>query len=425
MHLLTLGVNHQTAPLALREQVAFLPEEIGPAIGQLQNTCQDTAGGALTEIAIVSTCNRTELYCAVQDPQAATAAIMEYIAQTKGVSVAQLDQATYKHNGLDAVRQAFKVACGLDSMVLGEPQILGQMKQAEKIARDAGGLGPWLNHLFQSSFAVAKEVRTHTDIGAHSVSMAAAAVKVAERIFGPLTHSKVLFVGAGEMIELCATHFAAHAPQSITVASRTVSRARALATRFNGHALSLAELPNALPEHDIVVSCTASALPLIGLGMVERALRVRRHRPMFLVDLAVPRDMEPEISALDDVYVYTVDDLGNLVQSSHALRQAAAAQAQEMIENGVSAFETWMNTRSAVPVIQQLRARGDTLRKTELERALKQLARGDDPTLVLERLSQSLTNKFLHGPLTALREAQNQDATERSRTETLLRQLFG
>jgi glutamyl-tRNA reductase len=321
-----------------------------------------------------------------------------------------------------AVRHAFRVASGLDSMVLGEPQILGQMKQAEKLARSAGGLGLMLNHLFQRTFAVAKEVRTTTEIGTQSVSMAAAAVRVAQRIFGNLNGEHILFVGAGEMVELTATHFAAQHPKSITVANRTLERAQALAHRFHANAVKLSELPDTIARYDIVVSCTASSLPIIGLGMIERAIKSRRRKPMFIVDLAVPRDVEPEVSRLDDVYVHTVDDLGRIVQTGSETRQAAVAQAEAIIESRVRDFEEWIKSRRAVPVIQDLRTRADALRRRELERALKQLARGEAPESVVEHLSQALTNKFLHDPMSTLREAG--DDAEHARLQVLLARFY-
>jgi glutamyl-tRNA reductase len=298
------------------------------------------------------------------------------------------------------------------------------MKQAEKLSREAGGMGLMLNHLFQRTFAVAKEVRSTTEIGTQSVSMAAAAVRVAERIFGSLADSHVLFVGAGEMIELCATHFAARHPKSITVANRTEERAHSLASRLQGKAMRLAELPDHLSRFDIVVSCTASTLPIIGLGMVERALKARRHRPMFIVDLAVPRDVEPEVTRLNDVYVYTVDDLGQIVQAGTETRQAAVAQAEAIIESRVRDFEGWLRTRAAVPVIQGLRTRADDLRAQELERARRRLAAGDAPDQVLEHLAAALTNKFLHAPVNALHQAAADDDASRARLIAALSRFY-
>jgi glutamyl-tRNA reductase len=424
VQLLTLGLNHQTAPLALRERVAFVPEEVSRTIARLRDRLAGRDAGRLTEAAIVSTCNRTELYCAVEEPDAATQALTDFIATEKRLAADELRRASYVLPQANAVRHAFRVASGLDSMVLGEPQILGQMKQAERLAREAGGLGLLLNHLFQRTFAVAKEVRTTTDIGTQSVSMAAAAVRTAERIFGALGDSHILFVGAGEMIELVATHFAARHPKSIVVANRTVERAQALASKLHGHPMRLAELPEAIARFDIVVSCTASTLPIIGLGMVERAIRSRRHRPMFIVDLAVPRDVEPEVARLDDVYVYTVDDLGRIVASGAETRQAAVAQAEAIIESRVRDFEAWLKTRAAVPLIQGLRERADALRDKELERAKRLLARGEPPEAVIEHLARALTNKFLHAPVAALHQAGNEDDDDRARLIALLARFY-
>jgi glutamyl-tRNA reductase len=424
VQLLALGLNHQTAPLALRERVAFVPDEVGHAIARLRDRLAARDHGRLSEAAIVSTCNRTELYCAVEEPQAASHALADFIAAEKRLDAAEVRRAAYVLPQSSAVRHAFRVASGLDSMVLGEPQILGQMKQAERLSRAAGGMGLLLNHLFQRTFAVAKEVRSTTAIGAQSVSMAAAAVRVAERIFGQLADSHVLFVGAGEMIELTATHFAARHPKAIAVANRTVERAEGLAAKLHGRAMRLAELPEQLAKFDIVVSCTASTLPIIGLGMVERAIRSRRHRPMFIVDLAVPRDVEPEVARLDDVYVYTVDDLGRIVQAGTEARQAAVAQAEAIIETRVRDFESWLKTRAAVPVIQGLRERADALRAAEVERARRLLARGEPPEAVLDHLATALTNKFLHSPVAAVHHAADADEAERARLLALLARFY-
>jgi glutamyl-tRNA reductase len=302
------------------------------------------------------------------------------------------------------VRHAFRVASGLDSMVVGEPQILGQMKEAARVAESAGTLGMLLNKLFQRSFAVAKEVRTNTGIGANVVSMAAAAVKLAGRIFPKLSEQRVLFIGAGEMIELAATHFAAQQPRGMAVANRTLDRADALARRFGAEAIELRDLPERLPEFDIVVSCTASSLPIIGKGTMERTIRVRRHRPIFMVDLAVPRDIEAEVAALDDVFLYTIDDLAATVREGIDARQSAVAQAEGIIESQVGSFLHWMKTRELVPLIRQLRESAEEARSGEVERAVKMLTRGDDPKAVLEALSHGLTNKLMHAPTEALNQ---------------------
>lgn len=421
MQLLALGLNHTTAPLAVRERVAFVPEEVGQIIGRLRERLARPAGGNITEAAIISTCNRTELYCAAAEPELAQHALQQFVAAEKQLDLDELQRHSYILPQGNAVRHAFRVASGLDSMVLGEPQILGQMKQAERLARHAGGLGLMLNHLFQRTFAVAKEVRSTTEIGTQSVSMAAAAVRLAQRIFGSLAEQHVLLVGAGEMIELTATHFAAQHPKSITVANRTVDRAEALAHRFHAQPMRLGDLPDAIARFDIVVSCTASSLPIIGLGMVERAIKSRRHKPMFIVDLAVPRDVEPEVARLDDVYVHTVDDLGRVVATGNETRQAAVSQAEAIIETRVRDFEEWIKARRAVPVIQELRLRAESLRRHELERALKLLARGEAPDRVIEQLSQALTNKFLHDPMSALREAGDD---EQARVKALLARFY-
>jgi len=307
------------------------------------------------------------------------------------------------------VRHAFRVASGLDSMVLGEPQILGQMKEAARAAESAGTLGTLLHKLFQRSFAVAKEVRSTTRVGANSVSMAAAAVKLAARIFPSLAEQRVLLIGAGEMVELAATHFAAQSPERITVANRTLERAHQLAHRFSARAIELRELATELHEHDIVVSCTASSLPILGTGLVERALRARRHRPMFMVDFAVPRDIEQEVGELDDVFLYTVDDLAGIVSANLDERRSAVEQAEAIIETQVGQFMHWMRSRETVPLIRTLRERADEARRHELERALKLLHKGEDPKQVLESLSQGITNKLMHAPTQALNESRGEE----------------
>ena len=407
--LYALGLNHQTAPLDIRERVAFHVEKLGEALREL------TRGRGAAEAAILSTCNRTELYLSTGEASGAAAWLAEY----HRLRPDELAPFLYTLPREQAVRHAFRVASGLDSMVLGEPQILGQMKDAVRMAESAGTLGTVLHKLFQRSFAVAKEVRTNTQVGANSVSMAAASVKLAARIFPSLKDQKVLFIGAGEMIELCATHFAAQAPARITVANRTLERAAALAHRFNGRAIELRTLGEHLPEYDIVVSCTASSLPILGKGLVERALKARRRRPIFMVDLAVPRDIEQEVGELDDVFLYTVDYLQEIVQGNLDARLSAVEQAEAIIETQVGQFMHWMAAREAVPLIRMLREQAEHARRHELERALKHLHRGEDPQQVLEALSQGLTNKLMHGPTQALNEASGEE--RRSLGETIAR----
>lgn len=420
MQIMTLGINHHTAPLAVREQVAFAPEMIEPALLHLKDHLAQVCDTALPEATILSTCNRTELYCAANDASTTEQAsvlrhtAIDWLARTRGLASHDLLPHVYALPQSQAVRHAFRVACGLDSMVVGETQILGQLKDAVRTADEAGSLGTYLNQLFQKTFQVAKEVRGTTEIGAHSISMAAAAVRLSERIFDSVSNQKVLFIGAGEMVSLCATHFAARHPKLVAVANRTLERGQELADQLSEQGLvtesmRLADLPQRLHEFDIIVSCTASSLPIIGLGMVDSAIKIRRRRPIVMVDLAVPRDIEPEVGRLNDVYLYTVDDLSEIVQSGTDLRKAAVGQAEAIIETRVGHFMHWLESRGTVPLIQDIRQRGNDLKDFELERARKLLAKGEDPQAVIDALAQGLTNKFLHGSLHALQHAQGDE----------------
>lgn len=396
MQLVAFGINHQTAPLNVREQVAFNTDTTVSALRDLVHH------GAAKEATILSTCNRTEVYCSTQEPEQP----IHWLADYHKLQPAEIEPYLYVLPQEQAVKHAFRVASGLDSMVLGEPQILGQMKQAVRSAEEAGTLGFLLHKLFQRTFSVAKDVRSQTEIGANLVSMAAASVKLAERIFPSIGDQNVLFIGAGEMIELNAVHFAAKSPKQITVANRTVERAEVLSRRVGGQAITLNELPEQLAHHDIIVTCTASPLPILGKGMVERALKVRRHRPLFIVDLAVPRDVEEEVAELNDVFLYTVDDLGELVRDGLDARQSAVKEAEVIIDAGVSNFLHWMQSREVVPTIRALRDHVDRQRRHELEKAMRLLAKGESPEKALEALSNSLTNKFLHAPTHALNQMQ-------------------
>lgn len=413
-----LGINHTTAPLDLRGRFAFAVDQIGPTLRSLRDNVGNLQGRQ-PEAAILSTCNRTEIYCAGSRHEIEPT--IEWLAQSGGVAPGLLRSHSYTLQDANAARHAFRVASGLDSMVLGEAQILGQMKDAVRAAEEAGALGTTLNQLFQRSFAVAKEVRSSTEIGAHSISMAAAAVRLAGQLFEDLGQVRVLFVGAGEMIELAATHFAARNPKAIVIANRTLERGEKLATRFGGEVMRLADLPARLHEFDVVVSSTASTLPIIGLGAVESALKSRKHRPMFMVDLAVPRDIEPEVKGLEDVYLYTVDDLAHVVQTGHANRQAAVAQAEAIIDAGVQSFLHWMDQRHVVPLIRQLNSQADEWRAAEIARARKLLARGEDVDAVLEALSRGLTQKMLHG---AMAELHAGDAEARQRASQAIEHFF-
>ncbi|MDN3578568.1 glutamyl-tRNA reductase [Chitinimonas viridis] len=411
MSLFALGLNHETAPIAVREKLAFAPEELAAAVAEL------TAQKGVHEAAIVSTCNRTELYAAARDE----ATLLNWLAASRQLDAASIAPYLYRLPDREAVRHVFRVASGLDSMVLGETQILGQLKDAVREAQEAGGLGSSLNGLFQKAFSVAKAVRSETGIGANSVSMAAAGVKLAERLFPDIADLNVLFIGAGEMIELCATHFAARKPRRLSVANRTLERGQALASQFGGDAFALAELPDRLPQYDIVVTSTASQLPIIGLGAVERAIKVRKHRPVFMVDLAVPRDVEPEVGALPDVYLYTVDDLSELVRQGRAERQHAVVEADGIVERSADEFMQWLDNRALVPTIRALKDQAERLRRHELDRATKLLAKGEDPAAVLESLSLSLSNKLLHAPLAALNQA---DASQHGELIDAVRRLY-
>lgn len=413
-----LGLNHHTAPLDLRGRFAFAVDQIAPTLQGLRQSFGHHRHPDV-EAALISTCNRTEIYCAGDRP--ALDHTLGWLAETGGVSPALLASHAYTLEAGQVARHAFRVASGLDSMVLGEAQILGQMKDAVRAAESAGALGTTLNQLFQRSFAVAKEVRTSTEIGAHSISMAAAAVRLASQLFEDLGRIRILFVGAGEMIELAATHFAARRPRAIAIANRSLDRGEKLASRFGAEVMRLADLPGRLHEFDAVISCTASTLPLIGLGAVERALKQRRHRPMFMVDLAVPRDIEPEVKALEDVYLYTVDDLATVVQTGQANRQAAVAQAEAIIDTGVESFLHWMEQRHAVPLIRQLNTQADAWREAELARARKLLARGDDVDQVLQALAKGLTQKMLHG---AMAELHAGDSQSRERASQAIQHFF-
>lgn len=399
MQLFAFGLNHQTAPLAVREQVAF-------NVDGMENALRDLVeNGAAKEATILSTCNRMELYCNAIKPEHA----VDWLAEYHKLPRKDLEPYLYTLPRDLAVKHSFRVASGLDSMVLGEPQILGQMKQAVRQAEQAGTMGILLHKLFQNTFSVAKQVRTETEIGANLVSMAAAAVKLAERIYPSISDQNILFIGAGEMIELNAVYFAARNPKHITVANRTLERAQTLSRQFNGTAITLSDLPEQLANNDIIVTCTGSQLPILGKGMVERALKLRRHKPLFIVDLAVPRDVEAEVTELNDVFLYTVDDIADVVKDGLESRQGAVKEAEVIIDAGVSNFIHWMESRDVVPTIRALRENAEQHRRQELEKAMRLLARGDHPDKVIASMSRSLTNKFLHAPTQALNQAHGND----------------
>ena len=412
MQLTAIGLNHQTAPLSIRERLAFAAAALPEALREL------VGSRTAEEAVILSTCNRTELYC-VGEPDD----IVRWLADYRKIPNSTLEPYLYRYQTEAAVRHAFRVSCGLDSMVLGEPQILGQIKNAVRVAQEQHTVASTLHALFQKTFAIAKEVRTSTAVGENSVSMAAAAVKMAARIFPDIGELNILFVGAGEMIELVATHFAAKSPRSITVANRTAERAQELCNKLASPASACpsSELPQRLHQYDVIVSSTASQLPIIGKGMVERALRERRHRPVFLLDLAVPRDIEAEVADLGDAYLYTVDDMMQVVSSGQAARQRAAAEAEQMVDSKVAEFMSWQRRRQSVPLIRSLRDEGERARQQVLDNATRLLAKGVPAEEVLERLSVQLTNKLLHAPTSTLSKVDNQTA---HLTEALV-QVYG
>lgn len=400
MQLTAVGLNHQTAPLSIREKLAFAAACLPEAVRNLARS------KAATEAVILSTCNRTELYCVGDSEE-----IIRWLADYHSLPIEEISPYLYTLGMQETVRHAFRVACGLDSMVLGEPQILGQIKDAVRVAQEQESMGKKLNALFQKTFSVAKEVRTDTAVGENSVSMASASVKLAEQIFPDIGDLNVLFIGAGEMIELVATYFAAKSPRLMTVANRTLARAQELCDKLgvNAEPCLLSDLPAILHDYDVVVSSTASQLPIVGKGMVERALKQRQSMPLFMLDLAVPRDIEAEVGDLNDAYLYTVDDMVNIVQSGKEARQKAAAAAETLVSEKVAEFVRQQQGRQSVPLIRALRDEGEKARKQVLENAMKQLAKGATAEEVLERLSIQLTNKLLHSPTQTLNKAGEED----------------
>jgi len=397
MSLITLGINHKTAPLDLRERLAFTPQSIPEALASLKKLSH------IDEASILSTCNRTEIYCVTSADN--DQAIVQWFSQFHGLDEKLIKEHLYLYAHEETVRHAMEVACGLDSMVLGEPQIAGQMKDAYAVANENGTIGHLLGKLFQRAFAVSKQVRTDTDIGSSPVSVAFAAVSLAKQIFGDLESTTVLLVGAGETIELTTRHLHSKGVNKIIIANRSLERAQKLASEFGAEAIGLQHIADHLYRSDIVISSTASPLPIIGKGTVERALKQRKHEPIFMVDLAVPRDIEPEVGELDDIYLYSVDDLQSVINENMETRLQAAEQAHEIIDVQVGQFLNWQRSLGAVDVIAQIRQHTQALSDEVLTKAKKQLAAGQDAEQVLDFLAKTLTNKFLHQPSTQLRQA--------------------
>ena len=396
MAFLALGINHKTASVAVRERVAFTPEQMVEALQQL---CRLTPS---SEAAILSTCNRSELYLQLDEMD--VQAVLSWLAGYHGLPLSDLQACAYVHENEQAVRHMMRVACGLDSMILGEPQILGQLKSAYAVAREAGTVGPLLGRLFQATFSTAKSVRTDTAIGENPVSVAFAAVSLAKQIFADLHRSQALLIGAGETISLVARHLHDQGIKRIVVANRTLERASSLAEQFGAHAILLADIPDELINSDIVISFTASQLPILGKGAVERALKKRRHKPIFMVDIAVPRDIEPEVGELDDVYLYSVDDLHEVIEENLKSRQGAARAAEEMVAVGADEFMARLRELAAVDVLKAYRQQAERLRDEELAKAQRMLANGSNPEDVLAQLARGLTNKLLHAPSVQLKK---------------------
>jgi glutamyl-tRNA reductase len=402
MNLIALGINHNSAAVEVRERVAFAPEQVSEAL------CDACEAGRVEEVVILSTCNRTEMYAMVPegvDPADKAVELIIWMAHYHHLSAEELQQSAYHFEAGDALQHIVQVASGLDSMVLGEPQIFGQIKSAYAVASDAGTVGTHLGKLFPRVFAIAKQVRTDTAIGENPVSVAYAAVDLAGHIFSDLSECSALLVGAGETIELVARHLIDAGVEKIVIANRTLGRARELAQQFGAEAVLLAEIPEQLKDADIVITSTASQLPILGKGAVEDALKVRKHRPVLMVDIAVPRDIEAQVGELRDVYLYSVDDLREIVDQNMRSRRNEACKADEIIAQGVQQYLQEVRSLGAIDSVKEYRRMADSLREQELQRALRALARGHDPQQVLAQLARGLTNKLIHAPTTGLKQA--------------------
>lgn len=397
MSLLAVSINHNTAPVEIREKVSFAADKMDQALNELR------AYPDVNEAAILSTCNRTEVYCDIDNNNHKV--LIQWFSQHHQIDEREIEPYIFMHPDQEAVRHVLRVACGLDSMILGEPQILGQLKDAYSIASKAGTLGIFLNRLFQYSFSVAKRVRTDTAIGGSPVSVAFAAVSLAKQIFSDMTGRTALLIGAGETIELTARHLKESGIEKMIVANRTIERAKLLAEEFNAMAITLSEMPEYLVEADIVISSTASQLPILGKGTVERVIKQRKHRPIFMVDIAVPRDIEPEVGAMQDVYLYSVDDLKEIINEGMKSRQEAAKQAEEIIDLEVINFMNWLQSLEAVSLVKNYRENAEVIRLDILDKAKRKLANGENAEQVLEELANQLTNKLVHQPSVQIKQA--------------------
>ena len=407
MTLLALGINHKTAPVSLRERVTFSPETLDQALSSLLQ--QPLVQGGV----VLSTCNRTELYLSVEQQGNLQDQLVKWLCDYHHLSEEEVRKSLYWHHGNEAVSHLMRVASGLDSLVLGEPQILGQVKKAFAESQNGQAVSGELERLFQKSFSVAKRVRTETDIGASAVSVAFAACTLARQIFESLSEVSVLLVGAGETIELVARHLHQHNVRHMMIANRTRERAQALATEVNAEVISLQDIDSRLAEADIIISSTASPLPIIGKGMVERALKARRNQPMLMVDIAVPRDIEPEVGKLANAYLYSVDDLHSIIQNNLAQRKAAAIQAETIVEQESSNFMAWLRSQGAVEIIRDYRSRADIIRADAEAKAIAAIAQGADVQAVIHELAHKLTNRLIHAPTRSLQQAASDGDVER------------
>jgi glutamyl-tRNA reductase len=400
MSIVALGINHKTAPVAIREKISFNPDNLSSALQELIHSVD------CKEAAILSTCNRTELYIVQEgDITITQERLVRWLVEHHNVPASTITPSLYWHQDQQAVNHMMRVACGLDSLVLGEPQILGQMKQAYKQAKAAGSMALVMDRLFQRTFGVAKQVRTDTEIGASAVSVAFAAVNLAKHIFASLDKTRVLLVGAGETIELVAKHLYENNVGHITVANRTLSRAENMAKKFGADVITLAQIPEMMSSADIVISSTGSTLPIIGKGMVEKALMKRKHRPMFMVDLAVPRDIEEQVSDLEDVFLYTVDDLQNIIAKNLNNRRKEAVLAEGIVTEQSSVFMSWLRGLNTQDTVISYRKQCLENRDQLLEKAMQQLATNKKPEAVIAELATKLTNKFMHAPTSAIQSA--------------------
>ncbi len=413
MAILALGINHKTASISVREKVAFAPEQMDDA---LASACREAG---LKEAAILSTCNRTELYCSTE--QEGSRALLQWLGEYHGLSIDELDACSYSYWDEDAASHMMRVASGLDSLVLGEPQILGQLKSSYAVANAADSVHSELGRLFQHTFSIAKKVRSQTAIGENPVSVAYAAVNLSQHIFTDLSQSSALLVGAGETIDLVAQHLSRAGIKQIVVANRTLERAQALAQQFGARAVLLSDIPDELAAADIVISSTASPLPILGKGAVERALKKRKHKPMFMVDIAVPRDIEPEVGDLADVYLYSVDDLKEVIDENLKSRESAAKEAEALVTQGAQDFMQQLRALGANDSLRALRGKAEVIRDQELAKALKQLSSGKDAQQVLQQLARGLTNKLIHSPSVQMKNAA---AEGRSEVLELTHELF-